>query len=132
MITVPVTLQDIFNAAWQAFIVEDRPPAVDAEGMCQYRTEDGRKCAVGLCIPDGHRLLAGNYGSFARIVEMDTISPDRIFSDEIHDTPHQVLDCFQDELHDGLQYKGEWRTSVEARKEAYITAAKHYGLKVPE
>lgn len=128
-----ITFQDIFNAAWQAFIVENNPPAVDAEGMCQYRTEDGRKCAVGLCIPDGHRLVSGAcFGAFADLVAMDAISTDPLFSADIHETPRQVLDCFQYELHDGLQYKGEWRTGVEARKEAYITAAKHYGLKVPE
>lgn len=29
-------------------------PATNEYGGCQYLTEDGRKCAVGLVIPDGH------------------------------------------------------------------------------
>lgn len=36
---------------------EDRaivPPARSAVTTCRYLTEDGRKCAVGIHIPDGH------------------------------------------------------------------------------
>lgn len=59
----PITLQIIFDAAWQAFIVERRPPAQvlqaasargEPEYACRYRTIDGRSCAVGLPIPKGH------------------------------------------------------------------------------
>lgn len=128
-----ITMQDIFNAAWQAFIVEDRPPAVDAQGMCQYRTEDGRKCAVGLCIPDGHRLVSGiSFGSFGDIVALDAICSDPLFGSDIHDTPRQVLECFQQELHDQIQTGGVWLFDVEERKELYVETARRYGLQVPE
>lgn len=33
-------------------------PATNKYGRCQYLTEDGRKCAVGLVIPDGHPAQA--------------------------------------------------------------------------
>lgn len=68
-----ITFQDIFDAAWQAFIVEDRPPGVtkDAAGYtaCRYLTDDGRKCAVGLVIPDGHPAQKHS-GPFENIVTM--------------------------------------------------------------
>lgn len=130
---MPITLQDIFNAAWQAFIVEDRPPAVDAAGMCQYRTEDGRKCAVGLCIPDGHRLVSGAiFGAFANLAAMDAIGTEPLFSADIHCAPRSVLNCFQQQLHDAIQSGGAWLLDVNERRDAYIAVAKRFGLKVPE
>ncbi len=55
----PITLQRVFNLAWQAFIVEGKPPAT-LKGQCTYRffrasTEDPTgqelsKCAIGLAL----------------------------------------------------------------------------------
>lgn len=132
---MPITLQDIFNAAWQAFIVEDRPPAANSDGVCSYRTKDGRKCAIGLCIPENSRLLKRGMsaGSFAELVAQDRFSDsDPVFSADVHTMPDMVLDSFQAELHDTLQLWGRWSMGVEERKQWYIQTAKHYGLKVPE
>ena len=55
-----ITPQNVFNAAWQAFIVEGRGPSIHSGRMifgdstCVYLNENGDKCAVGLCIPGGH------------------------------------------------------------------------------
>lgn len=132
---MPITLQDIFNAAWQAFIVEDRPPAANSDGMCSYRTKDGRKCAIGLCIPDNSRLLKRGIsaGAFSELVVQDRSSDSGpLFSPDVHAMPQMVLDAFQDDLHDSLQLWGHWSMGVEERKERYIEAARMFGLKVPE
>lgn len=57
----PITLQQVFNLAWQAFIVEGKPPAIE-NGQCTYRVsrigdEDPAlracsKCAIGLALAD--------------------------------------------------------------------------------
>ncbi len=47
-----ISNQDIFNAAWQAFIVEKRPLSLNSELDCVYRGSESAKCAIGLCIPD--------------------------------------------------------------------------------
>ena len=46
-----MTRQEIFDKVVAHFAVQ-RAPAVDDEGACLYRTDDGRKCAVGALIPD--------------------------------------------------------------------------------
>lgn len=53
-----VTVQEVFDAVWQAFVVEGRPFAVSPDknehGVypCLYRGPNGTKCAIGLIIPD--------------------------------------------------------------------------------
>lgn len=50
---------------WQHFIVEGHPKAVDEDGECIYRTEDGQNgCAIGCQLPDNfpnlRQLVADN------------------------------------------------------------------------
>jgi hypothetical protein len=122
---VPITLQMIFDAAWQAFIVEGKPPAQE-NNSCRYLTSDGRKCAVGLCIPDGHpaqhfdRSLPGLLNEY----------PD-LFSGALKPYDYDDLNRFQFGLHDDLCHRGEWAEDVEARREAYFEVAKQFGLVVP-
>lgn len=48
-----MTQQEMFDKVWQHFVVEGNPPAVDGEGLrCMYRTDDGRRCAFGVLLPD--------------------------------------------------------------------------------
>ena len=54
-----LTIQEIkrFNhwlvdSVWNHFIAQDKPFAIDSKGLCRLRTEDGRKCAIGIFIPD--------------------------------------------------------------------------------
>lgn len=121
------SLQKIFNAAWQHFIVEDNPPCVNiSTKRCVYLNNDGNKCAVGLCIPDGHPAQEYD-GSFNGLVSK---YPD-LFPD-LQDYDGISLSRFQKSLHDCLHDDGKWFFSKEQRKERYLAVAKDYGLTVPE
>lgn len=118
-----ITLQDIFNAAWQAFIVEDRPPAATEMGYCRYLTDDGRKCAVGLCIPDGHpaQYCEVSWGSMAEEF------PDLWDIDSLH----VDFDFFQRQMHDTLQTNGVWKKDRRTRADHYRAIATRYNLTIP-
>lgn len=120
-----ITLQDIFNAAWQAFIVEDRPAASE-NNSCSYLTSDGRKCAVGLVIPDGHPAQT-------EPKTWDTFVCDypELFDEEILQMSKGALACFQRQLHDRMVDDDEWSFSVEGRRTAYRLAARDYNLTIP-
>jgi hypothetical protein len=48
-----ITMQKVFDAAWNAFVVQRKPPAVTREdGICTYRDAKGNRCAVGLVMTD--------------------------------------------------------------------------------
>ena len=121
-----ITLQDIFNAAWQAFVIENKPPAVehDDDGWhCRYLTPGGCKCAVGLCIPDGHPAQQSKAP-----LGMLTIDYPELF-----DCPGTTrrLNRFQSRLHDYLVTNdGTWRPDVNIKRE-YQGVAKEYGLTIP-
>lgn len=53
--TAAQIVQDLMNDLTQTAIVgvmNQGKPAKDENGDCFYRTLDGQKCAVGMCIPD--------------------------------------------------------------------------------
>lgn len=126
----PITLQKIFDLAWQKFIVEGGEPAADTNGRCLYLTEDGRKCAVGLALPDGHPTQ-GSGGTFSVLVR----AYPGLFSLDVLGLVSDgdgELDRFQARLHDSLQEKGKWVQDVEDRARCYRVVAKEFGLTVPE
>jgi hypothetical protein len=118
-----ITLQQIIDAAWQKFIVENAPPAVDSDGLCVYRVASGARCAVGLCLPD----TGGFSGSFSVLVDEHP----SIFDSELLEMMPTKLDAFQRRLHDGLQSHGQWLQPREARAQDYRNVAKDYGLTLP-
>lgn len=118
-----ITLQDVFNAGWQAFIVEDQPPAVDVNGDCRYLTADGKKCAVGLCIPDGHDAQQCEY----TWREMSGMYPELWDIDE----EYVNLDFFQRRMHDSLQNHGKWKRGKQDREAHYRAMAARYNLTIP-
>lgn len=127
----PISLQDIFNAAWQAFIVENRPPATEVVAgrtSCRYLTEEGRKCAVGLCIPDGHEAQ-GVEAEFSRVVR----EYPELWDTALLDMPHSQLDRFQRWLHDDYTepHVEGWSMSLDERREAYRYVASMYDLTIP-
>jgi hypothetical protein len=122
---MPITLQMIFDAAWQAFIVEGKPPASENHA-CRYLTSDGRKCAVGLCIPDGHPAQKFDK-SLPHLLDK---YPD-LFGGSLNAYNHDTLNRFQLGLHDELCHRGEWTKDVDARREAYLEVARQFGLVVP-
>lgn len=131
-----ITLQMIFDKAWQAFIVEDRPPAAEFDEdevryTCRYSTEDGRRCAVGLALPD--RVVAGLAGkmvSFGCLVHKYEHYR-YIFDDSVTTLASCLLTNFQSKLHDELQEKGVWKYSKDERKERYKDVAVKYALIIP-
>ena len=129
--TEKISLQKIFNLAWEHFIVRDEPPAVH-EGSCTYLTPDGRKCAVGLALPDGHP----SQGAGVPLGDLvDRYPP--LFSNGVRRTQRSKLNRFQFLLHDSLVSRGgiiekSWVYSLDERKEEYLRVAHEYGLTVPE
>lgn len=119
-----ITLQQIFNAAWQAFIVEGKPAASD-DFSCRYKTWDGRKCAVGLVLPDD--LDTDNIGSFYGLVRHHP----ELFDSDLQQADAKYLNTFQVSLHDNLVRNNEWAHSLDERKQRYEACAAQYGLTVP-
>lgn len=123
----PITLQDIFNAAWQAFIVEDKPPANTGDG-CEYLTADGRRCAVGLVLPEDVARAA--HSSFQPLHRRHPA----LFADDVRANDAR-LDEFQAALHDALcdpYQAGVWAQDRDQREEAYRGVAEEFGLTIPE
>ena len=130
------SLQRIFDAAWEHFIINKSPPAVSEDVLrdgslfytCQYRTKDGLKCAVGLCIPDGHPVQVEN----SCLPDLVVKYPD-LFPDLVDDDPDE-LEKFQAQLHDDLTNRksGKWICMPEEMREHYLLIADEYNLKVPE
>lgn len=119
----------IFDKAWQKFIVEQAPPAVkyaepDGKYLCSYLTPEGTKCAVGLCVPDGHPLQH----------EGCTLGTAIVRYPELFDPENEVHPSIQLWLHDDLidLKTGKWNESVEQRREKYLEVARLFNLKVPE
>jgi hypothetical protein len=128
----PITLQDIFNAAWQRYIIEKRGPAcAEIKGVgrfCVYQTTTGEKCPVGWALPAGHPALS----SHEALPRLRHRFPE-LFAQEIHDMDADRLDTFQALLHDkqadvktGCWIKGNaWLAG------SFTKTAKEYGLKIP-
>ncbi len=127
------TFQDIFNAAWAAFIIGDAKPARDIESCsCEYLTKDGNKCAVGLVIPDGHPAQK-YFGDFHQLVTTDAVDVSDIFDEEIMTAEEDTLVDFQADLHDKISHRnGNWTMSKDAMREHYVAMAEKYNLTVPE
>lgn len=137
-----ISLQMIFNAGWQTFIIEDRAPCITSEG-CRYSAPNGSACIVGLVLPPEHpsRILIGGFSKLVRIFP-------ELFDDKIIDMddkqPGKLLK-FQRELHDGIaeiRYEkdmyGEynevgprWTKTRKEREAIYRDVAKDFSLTIP-
>lgn len=141
-----ITLQDIFNAAWKHFVEQDNPPAVNRLGdnnyTCTYLTGDGRKCAVGLCIPDGHVAQQCICG-FSDLIDINKdLFPTEHAKLHAGDTTgawpseHGKYSNFQGMLHDSMVdlYTGKWKSKYstpDKRRANYIEAASRFHLTIP-
>ena len=138
-----ITLQDIFNAAWQAFIVEDKQPSYifsdDVYTGCAYDDGNGNCCAVGLVLPPDHpsRQFFGNFTALVKeypelfdnsILEMQSSTEKSFFGS---------LDEFQIDLHDNLVQKNHrtktvtWGFTKEEREKRYRNVALRFNLTIP-
>jgi len=120
-----ITLQDIFDKAWQHFIVEDNPPAM-VGNLCRYLTPEGRKCAIGLTLPEGHSAQISP-GPFSLLVK----NFPELWNLELQEMDEGVLNYFQTELHDGFVEDGFWTIDQEKRERQYRKVAKEHNLKIP-
>ena len=129
------SLQKIFNAAWEHFIINKSPTAVDLcigdNGgtvlTCCYLTRDGHKCAIGLSIPDDHPARFETCGFRQLVARHPDLFPDLLYSNIDFAT-------FQYNLHDEYVDFGThgWKVDLDARREIYRKTAIMYNLKVPE
>jgi len=119
-------IQKIFNLAWQAFIIEGKPPSVGVGGSCLYRGPNGQKCVVGLLISDNEYNSAFEGDSAAETL-------DRL-GYQFSESEAEIIDCMQYDLHDGLVSRRdeEWLLSPEDMRERYIDFATEHDLEVPK
>ena len=125
-----ITLQKIFDLAWEHFIVGDGEPAFDECGGCSYETLDGRKCAVGLALPPHPEGEDCEYEySFSQVVE----KLPQLFDSSVLQITYDKLCHFQNMLHDRLinSNTGEWDCPKEDMIASYQEVAEEFGLTVP-
>lgn len=127
----PITLQTLVDKAYQQFVIQDNPPATYMENsryFCCYLTEDGRKCAVGLSLPQDHEAQTSRK-TFSEIVsEYPTL-----FSSSIRKMRATSLDNIQAKLHDELidNFTGKWKCNQKERKQLYLKIYQKFKLKLP-
>jgi hypothetical protein len=125
----PITLQRAFDAAWNAFVLKEGQPAMSNDECC-YLTPDGRKCAIGLLIPDGHPAQKTGGKSALGLSE---IYPSLFASTDLKFLAK--LNELQGELHDRLAGPfGGWsyHANTQAKRKAiYRYFAKEHNLTVP-
>lgn len=54
---------------------EFKGKAMSKTGTCAYAMPDGRKCAVGLFLPDGHEAQGSSHGIFNLLKRYPDLSP---------------------------------------------------------
>lgn len=122
-----ITAQMVFDLAWQKFIVEQAPPAVIYDTKCNayvccYLTNDGKKCAIGLSIPDGHEIQYSGQNLYGLVDYFPELF-------DMKDT-ELIIQC---RLHDGLinSFNGKWDRTLEERKQKYKECAELLNLTIP-
>jgi len=131
-----ISLQSLFDKAWQRFVVENRRPGC-ADGGCRYQTlrkqgvqTEECRCAVGWSLPNIPEMLESRSG-FAQMVETD---PFWFEKDLVYlENKSVVLAGIQQRLHDKWVNKrdGEWYSDVDLPK-VYRDFAAEFNLKIPE
>ncbi len=127
-----ITLQSIFDKAWQAFVIEKKNPAF-RDGRCWYLTPCGRRCAIGLSLPDDvAEKLKSKEMSFGQVVRENDFC--ELFDQDVVGRFRSSLDDFQAMLHDDLvdAFTDGWNRPVEHLRYHYIEAARRYNLTIPK
>ncbi len=130
---MPLTLQDLFDNAWNAFVVEKRPRALSGNGGCDYLSPEGHRCAIGVSMPD--EVAAERASCFCTgLLSADSTHSSnpgachrtRGWARENPVVTSAEARCLQN-IHDS--YKGDnWSVDCKELLEAY---AKKHGLKIP-
>lgn len=142
-----LTLQAIFNSAWNWFVVKSGQPSCDNGGSCVYFDPTTKnRCVIGAAL------------TLPQLKAIEKLKEDKPVSDknpianvlvekfpEWFDTGSlstaefaAALDVMQYELHDGVTRVNygdvttrHWRTGLDLRAE-YVAFAKKYNLTIPE
>jgi|JI10StandDraft_1071094.scaffolds.fasta_scaffold22596_13 hypothetical protein len=135
-----ITPQRTFNAAWQAFIVEDKPPAIYGDGdnvSCYYNDGHGNCCAFGLVMPEDRAIEIGGGVSIDTVMnaypELFNLDSWRKVGDFTLAAVRKA-EYFQAELHDSLidYSKRTWKFSRQEREVHYRNFAAKYKLSIPK
>jgi hypothetical protein len=138
-----VTIQDVFNAGWNAFVIGDKLPGFDTgldhhgnkvrRGGIRYRAFDGRCCVFGLVIPRDNPISGAGAMSISTVREVHKEHFKAVFDDELVLLDARRLQKFQSELHDDhvSLADGTWKVSKADLRKAYLDIAKDFKLEVP-
>lgn len=125
-----MTKQEIFNKVWHALTAQGsaarsttRRLTPSSPFACEYLTEDGRKCAVGHLLPDGHPAQSSSMA----VMELIREHPDLIELLVPSDGTALFLDSLQ-RAHDHTP-NANFVAGFQARMR---DVARMYGLTVPE
>ena len=133
------TQQNIFDHVWDYFLTDKNDFGWnEAGGLCEYRTPDGAKCAIGCMIPDEYydKNMEGNsaddlFGDVYRDIDLTGHIEERFGS--IRDVPNSFFDRLQ-HVHDHAAECGHGKTKEEVRDtfRQYMTnVANEIGLDIP-
>lgn len=122
-----ITLQQIFNATWQAFVIEDNPPGINNFGDCAYLTGAGYKCPIGLCLPDGHKAQKSR-DKFGVLVQQFP----ELFDESVINKGVILLNRFQRQLHDGILVDNKFWPPKEKLTALYKQVAEDFNLTIPK
>lgn len=143
-----LSLQDIFNAAWDRFVVNNSAPATDKNGDCAYydRTTKNR-CAVGAAFNlnqirelDKYANITGDSSSALTAGQVVSKFPQWFEMGTLTETDFAVaLDALQFNLHDNLvssplavgNKPRKWAVAKADRVRAYKQYAEKYKLQIP-
>lgn len=114
-----ITLKKLFDASWQAFVVEERPWSMDGD-ECVYRDYSGNRCAIGLCLNDEQLRFVDEHQD-ADISLNASHLPDSWF----RGVPKRLRDEVQERLHDYFPNNEIPPGSAEVKKAYLEFAAEH-------
>jgi hypothetical protein len=129
----PITLQRVFDKAWDAFVVNDGQPARTPAGGCAYLNENGNKCAIGLCIPDGHPAQKAETYVGGLFRDWPELFGDLKGLSEAQEELHDGI-CTSTEDARGVYINPKWKTAADTqqkRQVIYRAFAARYSLTIP-
>lgn len=137
-----LSLQDIFNAAWNRFIVNNGPPAADKNGDCVYYDPSTKnRCAIGAAFNlnqirelNKYADTTGDSSSALTAGQVVDKFPQWFDTGTMTDEDFALaLNVLQYNLHDSLMStkSSKWSATKVDRVKAYKQYAERYSLQIP-
>lgn len=123
-------LQPIFNKVWHEFVELDAPQAMNNRpdpivNACEYRTAEGARCFIGVCIPKDMYMPALEGSNITMIANRFA----GWYSDLFNGIDDSVLKSLQS-IHDSyIDDDGDWKEIITKGLRAF---AERHGLTIPE